>query len=112
MADGVEMVAWQEALTKRYATHPMEWGKDFFPHHFRLPSPLFHKWMLNGAMTNKKFAIASPRQSAKSTILVFLYPFHALMFKRKRFIVIVSNTFKKAAMHLDSIKKELLENEV
>jgi hypothetical protein len=68
--------------------------------------------MLQDAMRERKYAVASPRQSAKSTMLVFLYPFHALVFKRKRFIVIVSNTFKKAAMHLDSIKKELVENEL
>lgn len=94
------------------AAHPMEWGRTYFPHHFRLASPDFHRWMINDAMKERRYAVASPRQSAKSTILVFLYPFHALMFKRKRFIVIVSNTFKKAAMHLDSIKKELVENEL
>jgi hypothetical protein len=107
-----EKLSWSDTLIKYYAANPMEWGRDFFPHHFRLSSPEFHKWMMMDAMKERKFAVASPRQSAKSTVLVFLYPFHALMFKRKRFIVIVSNTFKKAAMHLDSIKKELVENEL
>lgn len=99
-------------VLSRFASEPMEWGRVFFPHHFRLDSPDFHYWMISYAMTERRFAVASPRQSAKSTVLVFLYPFHALMFKRKRFIVIVSNTFKKAAMHLESIKKELIENEL
>ena len=99
------------SIERSLAADPMFWGRAFFPHHFRLKSPLIHKWMIDFAMKYKKFAVASPRQSAKSTILVFLYPFHAFIFKKKRFIVIVSNTFKKAAMHLDSIKKELIENE-
>jgi muconolactone delta-isomerase len=44
-------------------------------------------------------------------LLNFLYPFHGIYFKRFHFIVIVSNTFKKAAMHLESIKSELRDNE-
>jgi hypothetical protein len=45
-----------------------------------------------------------------STILLLFKPFHAVVFQERRFIVIVSNTFKKAAMSLDTIKKELVEN--
>lgn len=93
------------------STSPMDWGQLIFRHHFRVASPLFHHEMLEAAMTSTHLAVASPRESAKSTLLVFLYPFHAVMFRRKRFILIVSNTFKKAAMHLDTMKSELRDNE-
>jgi len=89
---------------------PLEWGRVFFPHHFRIASPSFHADLINGAMRYRLMSVAAPRESAKSTMLVFLYPAHGIIFKRFRFIVLVSNTFKKAAMHLESIKKEITDN--
>lgn len=97
---------------KMMESAPIVWGQLFFPHHFRMKSPGFHYTMISSAIKHQRLAVAAPRESAKSTILVFLYPFHQIIFKKKRFILIVSNTFKKAAMHLDSIKKELAENEL
>ena len=63
-------------------------------------------------MSERFLAIGAPRESAKSTIINFDYVTHALMFKRKRFIIILSNPFKKGAAYLDSIKRELAENEI
>jgi len=83
-----------------------------FDQHARKGSPLFHLELMQYSMLEKKLAVAAPRGSAKSTILMFLKPIHAILFKQKRFIVIVQNTFKKAAMSLDTIKKELLENQM
>lgn len=90
---------------------PLTWGKACFPRHFRDGSPDFHFSLMDSAMQYQELSIAAPRGSAKSTLLVFLYPFHCLMFKQRRFILIVSNTFKKASMHLETIKAELRENE-
>jgi len=101
----------QEKLYLYFKAQPLVWGKAMFPHHFRDESPQFHKEILVAALTSKRLAIAAPRESAKSTLLVFLYPIHGLYFNKFRFVVLVSNTFKKAAMHLESIKKELLDNE-
>lgn len=78
----------------------------------RKQSPRFHLDLIREMTINRHLAVAAPRESAKSTILTFLKPFHAIMFQEKRFIVIVQNTFKKAAMSLDSIKKELQENQL
>jgi len=106
----VNKQALEEKIYAYLATRPMAWGKTFFPHHFRMESPKFHAELVQGAMENLLLSVAAPRESAKSTILVFLYPFHGIMFKRFHFIVLLSNTFKKAAMHLDTIKKELMDN--
>lgn len=82
----------------------------FCTQHVRKDSPKFHVEIIKAAKEAQFLAVAAPRQSAKSTILVFLVPLDAIIFKRRRFIVIIQNTFKKAAMSLDTIKKELQEN--
>lgn len=60
---------------------------------------------------NPFFACEAPRGCAKSTILAFLKPIHRIAFKKKRFIVIVQNTYKKAVGTLESIKDEIRYNE-
>lgn len=61
---------------------------------------------------NKRFlVIGAPRESAKSTIINFDYVLHAIMFKRKNFIIMLSNPYKKGCAYLDAIKRELGENE-
>ena len=90
---------------------PLAWGFYFFPHHFKKVSPQFHNIILTEALRNKRLAIAAPRESAKSTILSFLLPSHAITFKRKKFIIIVQNTFDKATGTLYTLKKEFKSNQ-
>lgn len=90
---------------------PMFFGFEMFGHHFRDESPTFHLDLIDAATAHRHLAIASPRESAKSTIICFLYIAHAIVFKKKRFVIVVGNTFEKACEHLDSIKKELMGNE-
>lgn len=66
---------------------------------------------MDAAMSQRFLAVGAPRESAKSTIINFDYVSHAIRFKRKRFIVIIANPFKKAASYLDAIKREFAENE-
>jgi len=93
------------------SANPMLWGKYFFPNHFRLQTPFFHIELIREAMATRYLAAAAPRESAKSTMLVFLYPFHGIVFKRFHCILLISNTFSKASMMLEAIKKEIRENE-
>jgi len=106
-----ELKSQNELLYQSLLQSPMLWGKLFFPHHFRLRTPPFHIELIREAMANMRLAAAAPRESAKSTMLVFLYPFHGMIFKRFHCILLISNTFSKAAMMLEAIKKELRENE-
>lgn len=99
----------QEAY-KLFDQNPFVWFLYYFPHHIRKESPPFHLQLIKASMEHRYLAVAAPRESAKSTMLTFLKPFHSIIFQRKRFIVIVQNTFKKAAMSLDSIKREIAEN--
>ena len=99
-------------LLREWERDPIFWGKTFFDKHFRDNSPAFHTQLIDAAMKYNRLVVAAPRGSAKSTILAFVFPAHQITFKRKRFILIISNTFKKAAMHLDAYKKELGDNQL
>lgn len=93
------------------AQDPLAWAITFCPNHHKLKTPAFHLQIMDAAMAHRYLAIGAPRESAKSTIINFDYVSHAIRFKRKRFIVIISNPFKKGAAYLDSIKREFAENE-
>ncbi len=90
---------------------PILWALIYFPHHLRDRSPYFHQLLIKESMANKFFAVQAPRGSAKSTILAFVKITHAISFKRKRFIVIIQNTYKKAVGTLEGIKDEIRWNE-
>ena len=88
----------------------MTFGKTLFPQHFVIETPKFHNRMIYDICKKQFVAIASPRGSAKSTRISFLYPTHKIMFKKEPFIILISNTFKKSAMYLDTIKMEMMDN--
>ena len=97
-------------INKLFEENPLVWGHYVFPHHFRMDTPKFHVKILVESMKHRFFAVAAPRGSAKSTLLTFLKPIHAIAFKKKRFILICSNTFSKASGALEGIKSELKDN--
>lgn len=96
-----------------FESNPILFGRHYFPHHLRDKSPYFH-WLIITDTDNsdKGFnAYQAPRGSAKSTVVVFLKRIHRICFKKKRFIVIVQNTYKKAVGTLEGIKDEFRWNE-
>jgi hypothetical protein len=103
-------VTMQEMFFRTCGADPMAVGEELFPHHFKISTPKFHYRIIREVMRNQFLAIASPRGSAKSTRISFLYPIWKILLKKEKFIVLISNTFKKAAMYLDAIKMELHDN--
>lgn len=101
----------EQSIIESMRENPLIWGLHYFKHHFRGPSPGFHLKILLESLKNLYLAIASPRESAKSTIITFLLPSHTIAFKRKRFIIICQSTYAKAVRSLETIKKEFRENE-
>lgn len=93
------------------AENPLLWGHVYFKNHFSKNPPKFHGQLASNAVKEQYLAVAAPRGSAKSTILAFLVPFHSIVFKQRRFILIIANTFKKAALHLDAMKIEIRDNQ-
>lgn len=100
-----------DSAYKLFEKHAILFGKFYFPHHLRDRSPYFHWIILSESYANPFFACEAPRGSAKSTILGFLKRTHSIAFKKKRFIIIVQNTYKKAVGTLEGIKDEFRYNE-
>lgn len=74
-------------------------------------SPEFHKecWELCTG-TDKYVAIAAPRGHAKSTAITFGYGLATLLFRERKFMLLVSDTEAQASMFLGMFKQELQEN--
>ena len=101
-----------QELIDSFHKNPIIWGKIYFPNHFRIKSPDFHYKIIDQALLNRFLAVAAPRESSKSTLLSFLYSMHQICFRKRRFIVNISNTYSKAAQTLDNLKKEFKDNQV
>lgn len=94
-----------------YHNNKLLFGKFYFPHYFRRGSPPFHIQIIKQCSSGLFTAIQAPRGSAKSTVTTFLDTIHGITLKRERFIVIVQNTYAKAAGSLNNIKYEFRYNE-
>jgi predicted phage terminase large subunit-like protein len=58
-----------------------------------------------------KVAIAAPRRHAKSTAVTLAYVLACVLFRNKRYVLVVSDTITQATQFLGDIKKELADNE-
>jgi predicted phage terminase large subunit-like protein len=75
-------------------------------------SPSCHKeWWELFCMDHPMVAIAAPRMHAKTTALTHTYTLAAVLFRERKYVLIVSDTISQAVQFLGDIKKELLENE-
>lgn len=98
-------------ITQLYQDNKLEFGHIYFPHYFRKESPPFHTEIVDDCCDNLYVAIQAPRGSAKSTVTTFLDTIHGITLQRERFIVIVQNTYAKAAGSLNNIKYEFRYNQ-
>jgi predicted phage terminase large subunit-like protein len=75
------------------------------------PTPPFHReiWALC-CSEEKKVAIAAPRGHSKSTCVTHAFVLAALLFREKRYVLIISDTEGQATEFLGDIKMELSEN--
>lgn len=77
-----------------------------------LPSPTFHRELVDLYETESLIAVAAPRGHAKSTITSFFYLIHVALYVKKKNIVIVSETEEAAKTFLRRIKDELETNKL
>lgn len=76
------------------------------------PTPEVHKeWWDYICSPRRYVALAAPREHAKSTAITHAYTLANLAFRKRTFIVIVSDTEYQAILFLGDLKKEILENE-
>jgi len=75
-------------------------------------SPDFHKECWELCCSNEKFvALAAPRGHAKSTGITLGYGLPTLLFRERKFMLLVSDTEAQASLFLGTLKQELQENE-
>lgn len=99
-----------EASRKEHAD-ALAFARDYLPHHVPSASPAFHRELITLAAQHERLALAAPRSHAKSTVMSLIYPLYMTAMKRRRFVVIVSDTATQAEDHLGNIYQELLEND-
>lgn len=100
-----------DVVNKLFTDNKLLFGKWYFSHYFRKESPPFHIQIIRVCGENHYVVIQAPRGSAKSTAETFLDTMHGIALKRERFVVIVQNTYAKAAGTLNNIKFEFRYNE-
>ena len=76
------------------------------------PTPECHKeWWNLCCSENQLVAIAAPRAHGKSTAISHAYLLAALLFRDRKFALIVSDTENQAINFLSDIKDELINND-
>lgn len=87
-------------------------AKIVLDHHMSDTTPPFHSeiYSLLGKKDILRKAIVAPRGHSKSTLVSLIYPLWNILFQKKHFIVIVSESYSQSVLFLDAIKRELEEN--
>lgn len=74
-------------------------------------TPWFHReWWELCTGKNRFVAIAAPRYHAKTTAITFSYLLAAMLFRERKYGIIVSDSEGQASVFLNNIKQELKEN--
>lgn len=75
-------------------------------------SPEFHTEMWELCCSQNRYvAIAAPRGHAKSTAVTLGYGLAQLLFRERKFMILVSDTESQSSLFLGNIKQHLMENE-
>lgn len=78
----------------------------------RAATPEFHKDCWDLCCSDEKFvAIAAPRGHAKSTAVTLGYGLATLLFRQRKFMLLVSDTESQASLFLGTFKQELQDNQ-
>ncbi len=100
------------ALKKVFSEDIELFGKFFFPHHLRLDSPPFHREIYETIESgNPRIAIAAPRGHAKSTVVDLVYLCWAVVHKKAKFVLLISDTYSQAVLFLEAVKAEFENND-
>jgi len=76
------------------------------------PTPDFHYELWRLCCSDyQKVAIAAPRGSAKSTIITWAYVIACLVFRERKYVLILSKTEEQSAEFIGEIKRQFQEND-
>ena len=86
--------------------------QTYLPHYFTKPPAVFHKELLElSEIEGEPVFVAAPREHAKSTLCTLGIPLHDILFQKKHFEIIISDTEDLAADFCQFIQMELEGNE-
>ena len=86
-------------------------ARYYLGHHAQTKLGDLHKdWI--GWMQKKRVALAAPREHAKSTWFSLIYPLWCILYEKKKFIVLISDSASQAEDFLGAITQELETNEL
>jgi hypothetical protein len=75
-------------------------------------TPAFHRELWKYCCSSNKFvAIAAPRGHGKSTAVTYAYLLAEVLFRKSKYVLIVSDSFSQAGLFLGDVIKELRDNE-
>ena len=90
----------------------------YFPHYLKRPSSKLHKFLygmlareINKHPRGTKWAIAAPRANSKSSVVSGIFPIWCICYRKKKFVLMISDTLSQAEDFLYDIKQELEFNE-
>jgi predicted phage terminase large subunit-like protein len=89
----------------------LRFGRTYCPHYFSYSASEFHEEIAELTDMEQFLNLVAPRGFAKSTILSFLKVLHWIVYERKHFILLISDTMPQATLFLQAIKEELESNE-
>lgn len=101
-----------QVLKKIFADDIESFGKFFFPHHLQLDTPAFHKEIFDLYESDlTRIGCCAPRGHAKSTITDLVYLAWEIVHSKKKFILLVSDTYSQAVLFLEGLKAEFEGND-
>lgn len=109
-----EQVSRAHVGSKLNATVIEVFVETFLKKHFNDESPIpdcHREWWQMCTSGHKYVAIAAPRGHAKSTAITFSYGLGCLLFRERKFIIIISDTYDQACLFLGNYKREIAEND-
>lgn len=99
-----------------YCEHNLQaFAEIFFPHYCTKPWNRFHLKYFATRKTGERAirrAWASPRGSAKSTLVSLITPIHDHCYGLEHFILIIANTDDQAVLKVKDIRDEILTNQL
>src|SRR6185437_5503602 len=75
------------------------------------PPADFHQELYRMLLSEQFIAVAAPREHAKSTVVSVIFPLYCICYKKRRFIVLISDTQPQAALQLAAVKEEIENND-
>jgi predicted phage terminase large subunit-like protein len=85
-------------------------ANNYLSHYFSFPTPKIHLDWVDYMTDYQRIILACPRGHSKTTWFSFVYPLWCILFKKKKFIVLLSDTNSQATAFLGAIIEELETN--